>query len=146
MKSRLGGMLVATLGVMLSSVPAFAHHSFVAEYDGSKPVEVDGVVVKSDWINPHIYLYVDVKDKTGKVTTWAIEGGPTRHMRDAGLTKTIMDSWVGQNVRVYAYPGKDGKPIGFLKTMFFPDGHFFAYATKEEDTSGLGDVQPQAGK
>jgi hypothetical protein len=128
------------LGLLALATPILAHHSFEAEFRGDKPIELKGVISKVDWINPHIYLYLDVKDASGKVTTWAIEGGPTRHMRDAGITKDSVDAALGKNMDLWGYPAKDGKPIVFLKTMFFPDGHFIAYASETTDNSGLGEI------
>ena len=68
--------LSAVIGLALAAVPALAHHSFAAEYDGAKPVKFIGAVTKIDWANPHVYFYIDVKDaESGKVTNWAFEMG-----------------------------------------------------------------------
>lgn len=135
--------LCAVLCLAALSVPVYAHHSFTAEFNGDKPIELKGVMSKVDWINPHIYLYIDVKDVSGKVTTWAIEGGPTRHMRDAGITRNSVEASLGKDMHVWGYPAKDGKPVVFLKTMFFPDGHFIAYSNEPTDNSGLGEIPHQ---
>src|SRR2546426_6668380 len=105
MRNNSPGVLVVVL-VLLFVVPASAHHSFTAVYDGTKVVEIKGVVTKVDWINPHIYFYVEVKDASGKAANWALEGGPTRRMRDAGITKNFVDEALGQNVTVFGYPAK----------------------------------------
>ena len=132
--------LLVVFGFLLLGVPVFAHHSFEAEFNGDKPVELKGTMSKVDWINPHIYMYLDVKDASGKVTTWSVEGGPTRHMKDAGITRNSVEAALGQEMHVWGYPAKDGKPVVFLKTMFFPDGHFIAYASETTDNSGLGEI------
>ena len=75
-------LLFASVAFLTSTLPVFAHHSFAAEYDESKPVKVTGVVTKVEWLNPHIWFYVDVKDDSGKVVNWAFSGGaPGQLMR-----------------------------------------------------------------
>jgi len=71
------GIGIMTAVCLLSaSAVAFGHHSFAAEFDASKPVTLVGNVTKVDWLNPHIWVYLDVKDKDGKVSNWQCEGGP----------------------------------------------------------------------
>lgn len=127
------------VGVAACAVPVLAHHSFEAEFRSDKPIELKGVMQKVDWINPHIYFYLDVKDASGKTVTWSIEGGPTRHMRDAGINRNLAESTVGQNIHLWGYPAKDGKPVVFLKTLYFPDGHFIAYHLEAGDLTGNGE-------
>ena len=134
--------LLIVFSLLLLAIPAFAHHSFTAIYDGTRVTEIKGTVTKVEWINPHIYFYMDVKDARGKVSNWALEGGPTRRMRDAGITKNFVDEAVGQNVTVFGYPAKDGHTLLFLKKLVFPDGHFFAYYHDSEDRTGIGDTPP----
>src|SRR5271170_3651653 len=74
------GAVLGVLCLILLSVPVFAHHAFTAEFSGETPIELKGIISKVDWINPHVYMYLDVKGAEGKVTTWVIEAGPTRHM------------------------------------------------------------------
>ena len=69
--------LAAALGSILISMPAQAHHSFAAEYDSQKPITLVGTVTKVEWVNPHVYIYLDVKDASGKVTPWSLSSlGP----------------------------------------------------------------------
>jgi len=135
----LRGIMFGTLSFSLLAAPVLAHHAFTAEFSGEAPIELKGVVTRADWINPHVYLYIDVKDSDGKVTTWAIEAGPTRHMRDAGITKSIIDATIGQSVTIWGYPAKDAKPLAFLKTIFFPDGHFLSFYVDSEDHTAKGE-------
>ena len=67
------GLLLAGV-LFLACVPVFAHHSFAAEFDFNQPITLKGVVTKVDWLNPHIYLYVDVKDANGNTVNWPVEG------------------------------------------------------------------------
>ena len=73
---RLTIVLAAGIGLIAGATPVFAHHSFAAEYDAKKPIKLKGIITKVDWMNPHAYFYVDVKDgNTGKLVNWAFELG-----------------------------------------------------------------------
>ena len=72
MRMKLAVMIV---GVGLAAAPAFGHHSFAAEFDAKKPVKLQGTVTKMEWINPHAWIYVDVKNTDGSVTNWMVEAG-----------------------------------------------------------------------
>lgn len=71
----------------LAALPVLAHHSIDAEFDRTKPVTVAGTVTKIDWMNPHIWIYLDVKDKDGKVVQWQFEGGPPNALRRGGWNR-----------------------------------------------------------
>jgi hypothetical protein len=109
-------------GVLLASASALAHHSFQAEFDISKPMTVKGTVTKIEWVNPHVYLHVDVKDDKGGVTNWAFETlGPGR-MRAEGMSKQTFG--VGKVITLKGYAARDGsKNLGFLRQVTFDDGH-----------------------
>jgi hypothetical protein len=86
--------------------PAMAHHSFAAEYDSKKPVTMKGVITKVDWMNPHVYFYIDVKDDSGNITNWGFEMGPPAGLQRGGWTRNTMK--VGDEVIVEGTLAKDG--------------------------------------
>ena len=98
--------LMAGFGVLLAVAPAIAHHSFAAEYDSKKLVTLKGIVTKVDWMNPHVYFYLDVKDDEGNVTNWALEMGPPTLLQKAGWNRNTMK--VGDEVVVQGIMAKDG--------------------------------------
>ena len=120
MSQRLSAVLVLA-GVLVATGPVLAHHSFAGQFDVNKPTAIKGVVTKVDWINPHVYVYVDVTNEQGNVTKWSIETfGPGR-MRTEGLTKATFG--IGKPVTVQMYASRDGSNVGFLRTITFADGH-----------------------
>lgn len=125
-------ILILVCAVALTSIRAQAHHSFAAEFDIDKPVKLQGVLTRMDWVNPHGWIYVDVKEADGKVVNWAIEaGGPTALLR-RGLRKT--DFPIGTEVMVDGYRAKSGAPRANGRTVTFKDGrNFFLGAS---DTPG----------
>ena len=101
------GMLTLAVAVILAvAAPAFAHHSFAAEYDSKKPVKLKGVVTKVEWLNPHVYFFIDVEDDHGKVSNWGFEMGPPNGLQLSGWTKNTMK--VGDEVTVEGTLAKDG--------------------------------------
>ena len=113
---------VAVLAVTVLGRSALAHHSFAAEYDIDKPVTLRGTITKVDWINPHVYLHLEVKDAaTGKVTPWALTTYSPGALRRIGATRANFGQ--GQEVTVVAYHAKDGSNLAFLRRMTFADGH-----------------------
>jgi hypothetical protein len=111
--------IVAALAI--AAVPAIAHHSLFAVFDEEQTVTLKGVVSKVEWVNPHVYLYIDVSDAAGKVTTWSIETFPPTTLRRAGLTREKLG--YGQNITLLGYKARNGKDLAFLRTITFADGH-----------------------
>jgi hypothetical protein len=106
LKSRILRSFAAGFSLILLAIPAMAHHSFSAEYDAKKGVTLKGVVTKIDWMNPHVYFYIDVEDESGKVTNWALEMGPPNGLQRAGWTRNTMK--IGDEVVVEGSLAKDG--------------------------------------
>jgi Family of unknown function (DUF6152) len=123
MRHRFAVVLVAaTLVVVAGSVSA--HHSVSGQYDASRPLTLTGVISKVDWINPHIYLHLDVKEKDGAVTTWTLSTLPTAMMRRAGLTKESLQGQPGEVVTINAIAARDEtKKLGWISKITYADGH-----------------------
>ena len=93
-------------GILMAAAPLLAHHSFSAEYDSAKRVTLKGIVSKVDWMNPHVYFYIDVKDDSGAITNWALEMGPPNGLQRSGWTRNTIK--VGDEVIVDGTLAKDG--------------------------------------
>jgi hypothetical protein len=126
------GVLVAAAAA--AATPVLAHHSVPGTFNVEKTVAVKGTISKIDWINPHIYIYVDVKDQAGAVTTWKVETLPTNHMRRAGVTREeILREAKAGEVMVHMYPAHLNKTAGFLLRLTFPEGHFMHLYGEESE-------------
>jgi hypothetical protein len=124
-------IVLAVLCGFAASVPALAHHSFSAEFDGSRTIVVKGVLTKVEWTNPHIYLYLDSKAPNGKLLRYTISSGPPAMLHRAGIRKA--DFIIGDAVTITAAPAKDGTQLlGWLKMIKYSDGHVFVYRNGAE--------------
>ena len=123
-------------GVVLASVPVLAHHSFAAEFDVKKPLELKGTVKDVEWVNPHAWIHMDVKDDSGKVTTWSLElGSPNILMRNGWRRDTLKP---GDIIIVNGSGAKDGASIASARTVKLADGQrvFNAGSSGEPGTPG----------
>src|SRR5262245_33162504 len=123
MRNSLHGVALAwtaAAAVFASSAPALAHHAFAAEFDADKPPALQRTVTKVKWVNPHSWLYFDVKGPDGTVTNWGVEFGTPNALAAKGLKKT--DLAAGTLVHIHGYRAKNGGPFGYSVTVTLPDG------------------------
>jgi len=113
--------LLSAAGVLLATAPILGHHAFGGEFDPNKPVLLKGPVTKVEWVNPHVYVYLDVKDASGKVTNWALSSLSPGAARRAGVTRANFGQ--GQTVTITGYHAKDSSNFAFMRKMTFADGH-----------------------
>ena len=111
---------VAAAGLFLLVVPALAHHSFSAEFDSKNPIRLEGTVAKMEWVNPHAWIYVDVKKPDGTIEQWKIEGGTPNALFRRGFTKDSLKT--GTAIVVNGYRAKDGTLKGNGRDLTLPDG------------------------
>ena len=108
------------VGVMMSTVHVVAHHAFSAEFDAKKPLKMTGVVAKVEFINPHSWIHIDVKDEAGTVTRWMIEGGSPNTLFRRGINKDSLPK--GTVVIVDGYQAKDGSNRANGRDVTLQDG------------------------
>jgi hypothetical protein len=119
MTQRFLGVITA-LGLLLAAVPAGAHHSFAAAFDENKPINLQGTVTKVELVNPHAWIWIDVKGSDGTVTNWGVEGGPPTNLLRNGITKTSLA--VGTEVKLFGYQAKSGETKGVGVFVEYLDG------------------------
>jgi DNA/RNA endonuclease YhcR with UshA esterase domain len=121
MNRKLTNCCLATgVALLLAGTTLVAHHAETAQFDANKPVELTGVVKKVEWANPHIWFFVDVKDETGKVTTWGFSGLPPGMLARRGFTKSTMKP--GDVITVRGSRAKDGSNNASGQRVTFADG------------------------
>lgn len=125
MPARPNIVLVFITLILAALIPAAAHHSVAGQFDYRNSVKLEGIVTKVDWINPHIYIYLDVKDGNGTVTEWRMETLPPAMMRRVGISKKDLQA-TGETLVIDGLSARDGtRHLGFITRITFPDGHYY---------------------
>jgi uncharacterized protein DUF6152 len=120
---------VACLGLLLSEMPAWAHHSFAAEYDHLKPIKITGTITRFDLANPHSWIYLEAKDNDGKAATWAFETASLLALYRRGFKKDSLKP--GMLVTIEGFLAKDGTRTGNGQKLTLPDGNIVILGTEE---------------
>ena len=113
-------VFTAGAALLLAAASPSAHHSFAAEFDANQPVQLRGTVVRVEWINPHTWIHIDVKEPDGKVARWMIEGGTPNTLLRRGLTRNSLPP--GTEVMVDGYKAKNGTNRANGRDITFTDG------------------------
>src|SRR3984893_4758026 len=123
---------LAMAGAVLAAVPAWAHHSFAAQFDQNKVVILQGTVTKMEWVNPHAFIHIAVKNPDGTVTNWAIEGNTPNSLLRVGITKNALAE--GTEIAVRGYLSKSGEHIASGSSIIFKSGKKLSLGSKRAES------------
>jgi len=138
-------IVVVGLGLVLGGMlatPAIAHHAFSAEFDANRPLHMEGVVVRMEWINPHSWVHVEVTNDDGSKTTWMVEGGTPNTLFRRGFTQDSLEP--GTEIVIDGYQAKDGSDKMNGRDLTFPDGRklFLGSSGTGAPTDGADATEP----
>ena len=124
-------LLSVVVALLVAGHALDAHHSFAAEYDGTKPVKVTGTVRRVEWANPHVWFYVEGKDDvTGRTAVWGFSAAPPGMLARRGITKDVLK--IGDTIQVEGFLAKDGSPNASGGRVTFADGRQVFTASSED--------------
>ena len=112
--------VVVGVGLLLVTAPVRAHHAFAAAFDENRPINLQGTVTKVELVNPHSWIWIDVKGKDGTVVNWGIEGGPPSNLFRNGITRASLP--VGTEIKLFGYQAKSGESKGVGVFVEYLDG------------------------
>jgi hypothetical protein len=135
-------LLSAVIGVLGGAqVPAYAHHSFSAVFDAAKPVSLTGTIVRVEWMNPHIWFYIEVAEPNGRVTEWGFSAAPPGVLMRRGIMKDALQ--IGSVVNVEGFRARDGSNNASGGSVTFPDGRNVLTASNEDSVRESRTRQPE---
>jgi hypothetical protein len=118
-------LLVCALLPLLTR-PSFAHHSIAGQFDVSKTLTLQGTIVKVDWINPHVYIFLEVAGPHDHSSTWALSTIPIAMLRKADITRESLQGEPGEIVTVVIHPAHSGRALGWITRITYSDGRYYA--------------------
>lgn len=133
------GIAVAGFGLLMGALPVMAHHSFAAEFDANKRVNLTGTVTKVEWLNPHIWIYMDAKDESGKIVHWQCEGGAPNSLVRNGWTRESLKT--GDEITIQGSLAKDATNTCNASQVKTADGKRLFAASSEGEGGSKGGKQ-----
>lgn len=130
---RIGLSIVVAAAAFIGAAPANAHHSFAAQFDQNKPVILQGTILRMEWVNPHAFIHVAVKNPDGTVSEWAIEGNTPNSLLRAGLTKKALEA--GTEVAVRGFLSKGGEKVASGSSIIFKSGKKLSLGSGGSDSN-----------